>query len=81
MTIFKCGKHQIICESTSTRNGFKHTATLFRNGFSIRKATCHYLNRTWECFTFQSVALKVLDGAPITARSKTAFLKKLSGRG
>ena len=43
------------CSSRSTRHGFAHDATLFVNGVNEGTETAHYLNRTWECFRYQSV--------------------------
>lgn len=43
------------CESQGTRYGFRHLATLFRNGREISKAKVCYYNRTWECYEFDSV--------------------------
>ena len=49
------------CESSWTRNGFKHVATLVdcKTWRTLGKATMHYLNRTWEEYTYQSVCLKI----------------------
>ena len=41
--------------SRNTRNGFAHDSELFINGRNYGNNTCHYLNRTWECFRYQSV--------------------------
>lgn len=62
----------IVCESTSTRNGFKHTAKLFdsptatftlKNGIfwnPVSSVKINYLNRTWEKYQFESVIFKLL---------------------
>ena len=42
------------CNSRSTRNGFAHDVELFVNGELKEKNTCHYLNRTWECWRYQT---------------------------
>lgn len=47
-------------EWASTRTGFKHTSTLFINGYEWQKSTCHYTNRTWESYTYQTVMLKAI---------------------
>lgn len=47
-------------EWASTRNGFKHTSTLFINGYEWQKSTCHYINRTWENYAFQTVMLRAI---------------------
>lgn len=38
----------------NTRNGFKHMTTMFVNGCQYGKHTVHYLNRTWECYPYQT---------------------------
>jgi hypothetical protein len=53
--------YSIVCESKDTRNGFKHVATLLKNGVSIYDTKIRYLNRTWERFQYESVLLKVVD--------------------
>ena len=68
---FKVNRNiEIVCEAKRTRNGFKHTATLFyRNGKTGANWTdpkresvkCNYLNRTWEGYEFESVLQKLLE--------------------
>ena len=41
--------------------GFKHVATLHRNGFEISKTKICYLNRTWERFGYESVLQKMVN--------------------
>ena len=43
-----------------TRSGFAHDTNLFINGVHRAEATCHYLNRTWECYTYQTVMKKAI---------------------
>lgn len=43
-----------------TRSGFAHDTTMFIDGRKVAEATCHYLNRTWECYTYQTVMLKAV---------------------
>ena len=63
MRILKNKKNDIefVCESYGTRNGFNHKATMFVNGSEFESATCHYINRTWECYTYQSVILSCIN--------------------
>ena len=66
MTIFKITLEDgravdIVCESKSTRNGFKHEATLLIAGYQQTKVKCMYYNRTWESFTYQTVAHKAIE--------------------
>ncbi len=63
MTTFKLGDAAVVCESKSTRNGFKHVATLLVGGYERGSVKCLYLNRTWESYQYQSVFHKALDMA------------------
>lgn len=45
---------EFVNESSSTRHGFKHTTVMFINGCQRGENTVHYLNRTWECYPFQT---------------------------
>lgn len=45
-------------DTASTRNGFKHIAHV--HGDAYGDHTCHYLNRTWECWTGQSAILAAI---------------------
>lgn len=47
-------EYLFVNESRSTRHGFAHDTTLLINGCERVKHTCHYLNRTWECYTYQT---------------------------
>lgn len=60
---FTIGKnvYTFICSSRSTRHGFAHDCELIKNTSShLGKATCHYLNRTWERYTYQSVMIETV---------------------
>lgn len=46
-----------VCESKSTRHGFKHECSLFVNNYHDFDGVCYYLNRTWEKYRYQSVML------------------------
>ena len=44
------------CNSRSTRNGFAHDCEVWDENYNdICKVSCHYLNRTWESFRFETV--------------------------
>lgn len=45
----------------STRGGFKHETLLSIDSTIVRKSVCHYSNRTWESYAFQSVMKKAID--------------------
>jgi hypothetical protein len=54
-------KYQFVNEFAGTRSGFKHTTTVFKNGVEMAIATCHYLNRTWECYEYQTSMMKAVS--------------------
>jgi hypothetical protein len=51
----------IVCNWQKTRSGFKHTASLHKNGLTVYECKICYLNRTWECFEYESILLKVVN--------------------
>jgi len=64
MRIFKITKEiEVVCESQSTRYGFRHLATLLKNGIERQTGKCTYQNRTWESYEFQSVLNEVVNKA------------------
>lgn len=42
-------------QSRSTRHGFAHDTTLFIDDLERSNNSCYYLNRTWECYKYQTV--------------------------
>lgn len=54
--------HEImfVNQSRDTRHGFAHDTTLFIDGFERQAATCHYINRTWEWYGYQTVMLEAV---------------------
>ena len=75
-------EYTVTTYSESTRNGFRHVAILFRNGYEVNKATANYLNRTWESYDFQTVLHKLLDKSFDKDKAKVLKedLDKKSGR-
>lgn len=64
MRIFKITKEiEVVCNSESTRYGFRHLATMFKDGAEIQDGKCTYQNRTWERYEFQSVLNDVVRKA------------------
>ena len=64
MRIFKITEHlEVVCNSESTRYGFRHLATMFKDGAEIQDGKCTYQNRTWERYEFQSVLNDVVRKA------------------
>lgn len=41
--------------SRGNRSGFVHESKLYKNGRLIGQNKIQYYNRTWECYTYQSV--------------------------
>lgn len=63
-----------------TRNGFYHTTTLFENGYKIANHKCNYINRTWECYTYQTVMLCAVGDLIDSRKAKiTADYKRENG--
>jgi hypothetical protein len=50
-------------EYKSTRSGFTHVSKLYRNNALVCVAKCHYINRTWESYNFQTSMKKVVSMA------------------
>ena len=81
MTIFQLDKqYAVVCNWKKTRNGFKHTATLIRNGSEISETKVCYLNRTWETYEYESVIAKLLD-KHFTGEQKEQYLAAAKARG
>lgn len=78
MKIFNIGNnYSIVCNFQKTRNGFKHTANLCHNGLNVFETKINYLNRTWECYEYESIILKVINNYfPLNERvTYLAYLK------
>lgn len=52
---------EFVNQFRGTRSGFAHDTTLFIDGRKVAEHTCHYLNRTWECYTYQTVMKRAVD--------------------
>lgn len=77
MRIFNLNKvYSVVCNSESTRYGFRHLATLHKNGFEIAKAKACYYNRTWESFQFETVMLDLIS-ANFTGKEKARYIKAI----
>ena len=58
------------CHTTSTRNGFCHTAHYTGWDYDITDSKIGYINRTWERFTYESVLIKAIDKLPESVRQQ-----------
>jgi len=54
-------EYSVNCVTLNSRSGFKHVATLLKNGEDIATTKCLYFNRTWERFQYESVLCKLID--------------------
>lgn len=71
---------EFVNESGNTRHGFYHESVLLLNGYQLGKNRCNYLNRTWECYRYQS-CMKELVHDLIADRENTllSHFKELKG--
>lgn len=80
MRFFRMSKFTVQCESKNCRNGFKHVAVLYVGSTELSRSTCHYQNRTWEAFQFQSVLRQLIsefdDDDRMSKRQRNLFSKK-----
>lgn len=51
----------IVNDSGWTRSGFYHESILIHYGHEIERAKVNYINRTWECYTFQTSMQEVVN--------------------
>jgi len=54
-------RFEFVCNSRSTRNGFAHDCNLFINDNREQTAHCYYLNRTWECWQYQTACITAIN--------------------
>jgi hypothetical protein len=82
MRIFDVNKSiRVVCNSTSSRSGFNHTATLFVNGSERETVKVHYINRTWESYEYESVLEKLADETTSLNDAGKKALKKFIKNG
>jgi hypothetical protein len=62
MRTFKINeKIEVVCDWQKTRYGFRHLAHLMLDGKEIEYAKVCYYNRTWECYEYQTVMLRLFE--------------------
>lgn len=71
MQIFEYKNFKIVGDTYSNSQSWGHTAVVFRNDNEISKSRIRYYNRTWECYTYQSVILDALYDA---IKSRQSYL-------
>lgn len=60
MKIFEYKQYKIVAESWETYNSWGHKATLFKDDYELTHSRIRYLNRTWECYQYQSAILDAI---------------------
>jgi len=77
MKTFKLNdQYTIECEWVNRESGFKHIATLLKDGYEIDTAKCLYENRTWEAYEYESVLHSIVsDTKELTKEQKKTFLQ------
>lgn len=60
---FKANGHNvtILCTYKSGRYGFSHIANLIIDGWGVEEASAHWVNRSWECFHYETAARNVIN--------------------
>lgn len=61
---------QAVANWAKTRNGFKHEATILKNGQEVGFAKVNYLNRTWEAYEYQTAISNAIDKSTLSAEEK-----------
>jgi hypothetical protein len=61
---------QAVADWGKTRNGFKHEATILKNGNQVGFAKVNYLNRTWESYEYQTAISDAIDKSSLSAEEK-----------
>jgi hypothetical protein len=56
-------EYSVDCQQQRTSYGFRHVATLNKNGQEISTGKCTYQNRTWERYEYQSVIYDAIANA------------------
>jgi hypothetical protein len=77
---FKIDEHlTAICQAQRTNYGFRHLASLCRDGSEIVGARASYYNRTWESYEYQSVILKAIRAAGLNQEEEARALAWANG--
>ena len=58
------------CQSENTSSGFRHLATVFKNGYQVGFAKATYQNRTWESYEYQSVLKRAIESSSLSSKEK-----------
>ncbi len=61
ITIHKYKDYEFVCWYWDTSNAWGHECRLCKNGMELARGRARYYNRTWECYTFQTVMFEALE--------------------
>jgi hypothetical protein len=64
---------KVICNTSRTRTGFKHTATLVLRGLRQGTESVSYLNRTWERYEYQTVMQRLFEKTTCLSPQQKAY--------
>jgi hypothetical protein len=54
--------YTFVNDCTSNNYGFNHISTLFKGDLEVYKNKVHYINRTWECYTYETSMRGAVNG-------------------
>ena len=80
--VFALGGHEFRIDNyfNSYHYGFSHTSKVFMDGFFQAEAVVGYINRTWECYDYQTSAKRaVCNWIDAIKASKKEEYKNLHG--
>lgn len=69
-------EYEFVCVWSSTRSGFKHSVSLFKNNCPVSEGVCHYINRTWECFSYQTAMLTAIQNELNSIKDRLMYFFK-----
>lgn len=61
MTTKTIGDFTFNCEHINKREGFKHYVTMKHNGYYVSDGVSHWVNRTWERYTYQRAMINAVN--------------------
>lgn len=71
-------EYEFVCAYSNTRSGFKHSVSLFKDNCQVSEGVCHYINRTWECFSYQTAMLQAIQNKLDDIREQLLYYFKLT---
>lgn len=81
MIKFEYFQYKAYCKHIDTRNGFKHDVYM-SDGVTGLRISVHYINRTWETYTFETALLKAAGELKqnCTDRIKAAYMTETGAK-